>query len=173
MQHRLATQNDLDAVYALYMAPTVVPFLAYDAMARSDFEPVYEELLSTHNFTLCLDDSGELAGFYRVTRFSGRMQHVAYLSTVAVAPRLAGTGVARSMIDAAIGRLRVASVLRFELLVESDNPRAIAFYTKLGFEVEGRQRMAYKRAHQAHFVDELMMALVFSGPLVRTPDPGI
>ncbi len=164
MQHRLAGPADIDDVYALYMAPTVVPFLAYDAMTRAQFEPVYEELLSTQNFSLCVGDSGELAGFYRATRFAGRTRHVAYLSTIAIAPRLVGTGVARTMIEAAIARLREAGVMRFELLVESDNPRAIAFYAKLGFGIEGRQRMAYKRAHQAHFVDELMMALVSVSP---------
>ena len=55
-------------------------------------------------------------------------------------------------------------MLRFELLVEADNPRGIAFYRKLGFEQEGVQRKAYKRDAEPQYVDEVMM-VKFSGAL--------
>jgi RimJ/RimL family protein N-acetyltransferase len=47
--------------------------------------------------------------------------------------------------------------------VEADNPRGIAFYRKLGFEREGVQRRAYKRAAESAYVDEVMM-VKFAGP---------
>ena len=62
------------------------------------------------------------------------------------------------MVNEAIECLRQDGVSRVELLVEADNPRALAFYRKLGFEQEGRLRAAYKRAHQAEYVDEILMA---------------
>ena len=61
-------------------------------------------------------------------------------------------------------RLEHSGVLRFELQVEADNPRGIAFYRKLGFEREGVQRRAYKRAAEPGYVDEVMM-VKFAGPL--------
>ena len=54
-------------------------------------------------------------------------------------------------------RLEHSGVLRFELLVEADNPRGIAFYRKLGFQREGIQHKAYKRASETGYVDEVMM----------------
>jgi putative acetyltransferase len=59
-----------------------------------------------------------------------------------------------------------SNVLRFELQVEADNPRAIAFYGKLGFEHEGVQRKAYKRAAEAGYVDEIVM-VKFVGSLAE------
>jgi RimJ/RimL family protein N-acetyltransferase len=54
--------------------------------------------------------------------------------------------------------MRQDGIRRVELMVEADNPRAFAFYRKLGFEQEGRLRAAYKRANELDFVDELLMA---------------
>ena len=71
-----------------------------------------------------------------------------------------GLGVAGAMLEDAIARLRRAGVRRVELTVEADNPRAIAFYQRLGFMHEGTQRAAYKRAADDGYVDELMYGLL-------------
>lgn len=68
------------------------------------------------------------------------------------------------MLQDVLTRLERSGVLRFELQVEADNPRGIAFYRKLGFEREGVQRRAYKRAAEPAYVDEVMM-VKFAGPL--------
>ena len=51
---------------------------------------------------------------------------------------------------------------RVELYAEADNPRALRFYAKLGFVHEGTLRQFYKRAHQAHYVDEWVMGLLLA-----------
>ena len=56
-----------------------------------------------------------------------------------------------------LARLEQDGALRIELMAEADNPRGIAFYRKLGFEQEGVQRKAYKRAAESSYVDEVMM----------------
>lgn len=68
---------------------------------------------------------------------------------------------AREMVEDALARLRAAGVKRVELFVETDNARAIRFYKRLGFEIEGTLRDFYKRASDAHYVDEHIMALLF------------
>ena len=45
-------------------------------------------------------------------------------------------------------------------MLEADNPRALSFYRKLGFQLEGTMRSAYKRASDTHYVDELLMAML-------------
>ena len=57
-----------------------------------------------------------------------------------------GDGLARSIIETAISRLHSEGVMRIELMLEADNPRALSFYRKLGFQLEGTMRCAYKRA---------------------------
>jgi GNAT superfamily N-acetyltransferase len=114
---RLATPSDRDAVYEIYMHPQVVPYLGYDPMSCEDFAPVFQELLECRSFYV-LEREGSVAGFCRVTRQPGRASHVAYLGTLAVAPRWHGTGVARELMERIIAMLRAQGVLRVELMLD-------------------------------------------------------
>lgn len=161
--HRLATRADLDAVYAIYMDEAVVPYLGVDPMPRADFVKVLDELVASGSFHV-VERAGRILGFYRVERYEGRASHVAYLGTFAVAPEARGTGLARAIIEQAIARLHAQGVRRVELMLEADNPRALRFYRKLGFELEGTMRAAYKRAGEERYVDELFMARLLPPP---------
>ncbi|HEV7607631.1 MAG TPA: GNAT family N-acetyltransferase [Steroidobacteraceae bacterium] len=154
---RLARHDDLAAVHRIYMDDEVVPFLGIDPMPLDDFRPVFEGLLATKAFFVAARDD-EVRGFYRVNRQKGRSQHVAVLETLAISPSEKGTGFAQAMIAEALECMRQEGIRRVELMVEADNPRALAFYRKLEFEQEGRLRAAYKRANQPDYVDELLMA---------------
>jgi ribosomal protein S18 acetylase RimI-like enzyme len=153
---RLATPDDLVAVHAIYMHPEVVPYLGIDPAPLEDFRPVFDALLASGAFYV-VPRSGGIRGMYRVNRQEGRARHVATLQTLAVAPAERGTGIARAMIEEAIECMRADGILRVELMLEVDNPRALAFYRKLGFEQEGVLRCAYKRSHEDHYIDEIMM----------------
>jgi len=157
---RLARPDDLVAVHRIYMHDEVVPYLGQDPMPLDDFRPEFQGLLATHSFFVAVRED-EVRGFYRVNRQKGRSKHVAVLETLAIAPSEKGTGFAQAMIGEALECMRAEGIRRVELMVEADNPRAFAFYQKLGFEQEGRLRAAYKRAHQADFVDEILMARLF------------
>lgn len=157
--HRLATPADIDAVYALYMHEKVVPFLGYDPMPLEGFRPIYRELVDSRCFHV-YEVNGQIAGFYRATRYPGRVQHVACLGTLAVDPTLHGQGVAHAMVSHAIAQLQAAGVKRIELYAESDNAPALRFYEKLGFVHEGTLRKFYKRAGDAHYIDDHLMALL-------------
>lgn len=154
---RLATSDDLSAVYAIYVHPEVVPYLGYDPMPLAAFEPVFAGLLGSGSFYVVPRD-GEVRGFYRENRQKGRSRHVVTLETLAIAPSEKGSGLAAAMIGEAVELMRADGVRRVELMVEADNARGIAFYHKLGFEQEGRLRAAYKRADQPDYVDEILMA---------------
>lgn len=101
-----------------------------------------------------------VAGFYKATRYPGRVQHVALLGTLAVDPRRHGQGVGHAMLTDAIERLKADCVKRIELYAESDNAQALRFYGKLGFAHEGTLRQFYKRADEAHYVDEYVLGLL-------------
>lgn len=154
---RLATSADRDAVYSIYMHPDVIPFLGYDPMSPEDFRAVFQELVDCRSFYI-LEREGSIAGFCRITPQLGRASHVATLGTLAVSPRWRGSGIARELVEQVIALAAAQGILRVELMLETDNPRALAFYKKLGFQQEGMMRAAYKRSTDAHYMDEILMA---------------
>ena len=156
---RRATPQDIEAVYAIYSHEKVVPFLTYEPMSLGAFETIYAELVASGNFWVWAVD-GAIAGFYKATRYPGRVQHVALLGTLAVDPRLHGQGIANAMVTDAIERLKAGGIKRIELYAESDNAQALRFYRKLGFVHEGTLRAFYKRADEPHYVDEHVMGLL-------------
>ncbi len=146
-------------VFYIYMDESVVHYLGYDPMSLESFRPVYQRLLHDKNFFV-YEVSGDIAGFYNASRHFGRTNHVAHLGSLAVAPQLQGRGVAREMVLSAIEELKTSGVKRIQVIVESDNPRAISFYKRLGFKIEGTLRKFYKRSHQSHYVDDQIMSLL-------------
>ncbi len=156
---RLARPNDLPQVFPIYSHPKVVPYLTYEPMDKATFEPIFDELVRSGCFWVWESD-GVVAGFYKATRLPGRVSHVVQLGTLAVDPRLHGKGLGRAMIDDALRHLRSEGIRRVELFAESDNTQAIAFYQRLGFVHEGTLREFYKRADEAHYVDEYVMGLL-------------
>ena len=154
---RLATPDDMQAVYDIYMHPEVVPYLGIDPVSLEGFGPYFAGLLASGAFFVVPRD-GEVRGFYRENRQPDRSSHVSILTTLAIAPSEKGSGLATAMIEEAIEEMRTQGVLRVELTLEADNLRALAFYRKLGFEQEGRLKKAYKRANAPDYLDELVMA---------------
>ena len=165
---RLATDLDFESVYSIYMHEEVIPFLGYDPMPRDEFRPIFASLVASKCFYVAEVD-GVAKGFYRASRYEGRASHVAYLGTFAIAPEEKGSGLASRMITEAIDDLASQGALRLELMLESDNPRALAFYKKLGFVHEGTMRAAYKRSNEAHYTDELFLAKLLK-PLPQGSD---
>lgn len=155
--HRLSSTSDFEAVYSIYMNDEVVPFLGFDPMPREEFGAIFASLVSAKCFFV-VELAGVVKGFYRVTRHEGRAHHAAYLGTLAVSPAERGSGFAFRMVSEAIENLKAQGILRVELMLEADNPRALAFYRKLGFVQEGTMRAAYKRSNQRHYIDELILA---------------
>jgi putative acetyltransferase len=160
---RIARSADEHALFPLYTHELVERFLTFDGIDAERFSDIFRNLLADGDFYVYETD-GSVVGFCKATRLPGRSRHVAHLGPLAVSPQFHGRGHAAAMLKEVLAQLERSGVLRFELLVEADNPRGIAFYQKLGFEREGVQRKAYKRAAERDYVDEVMM-VKFAGPL--------
>jgi putative acetyltransferase len=153
---RLARPEDIEQVYRIYMDGRVIPYLGHDPIELEAFRTVFAGLLASGGFYV-VEREGKVAGFYRITQFEGRARHVAQLGTLAVDPKFQGSGLARDMVSDAIERMKALGVRRAELQAEADNARGLAFYRKMGFEQEGVQRRAYRRAGEITDVDEILM----------------
>ncbi|AMC33394.1 GNAT family N-acetyltransferase [Janthinobacterium sp. B9-8] len=157
---RLAELSDLEPVFFIYMNAEVIHFLGFDPMPIEAFKPIFYEFVESRCFFV-YEVSGELAGFYKASRHPGRASHVAYLGSLAVAPKFQGQGIAQIMVEEAIEELCRLGAKRIELIVESDNTRGLSFYTRLGFEIEGKLRKFYKRSHESTYVDDYIMSKIF------------
>lgn len=154
---RLTKQSDLESVFTIYMHESVVPYMGYDQMPIKSFEPIFNELLNSKCFYLLEIDS-VTKGFCRINCQKGRSSHVANLATLAIDPGEQGTGIAQLLMKLIFEYLASQEILRVELTVEEDNPRAFAFYKKQGFQLEGTMYDAYKRSHESHYTNELFLA---------------
>ena len=160
---RIARADDESALFPIYTHELVERFLTFDGVDAHRFSAIFRNLLESGDFFVYEVDA-TVVGFCKATRLPGRASHVVQLGPLAVSPQVHGCGYAAAMLQEVLTRLERSGVLRFELQVEADNPRGIAFYSKLGFEREGVQRRAYKRATEAAYVDEILM-VKFAGAL--------
>ncbi len=156
---RKATPQDFEALYETYMDGGNNPFMLWEIMDKESFLPIVREMVAAGDLYVYEVD-GEVAAVYRLTRKHHRLSHVAYLGSFAVHPRFKGRALGTQVMSEIINGLRAKGVTRLELLVVSDNRKAIEFYKKLGFEVEGVLKHVLKRAASDDYVDELAMALI-------------
>lgn len=156
---RLAKQTDIDEVYDIYMEDSIIPFLGYDPMPKQEFLTVFSSLTKDKTFFV-YELEGKVIGFYKTTRYPGRCNHVAYIGSLAINPEYQGRGLAKAMMKEVIDELQSNGIKRIELIVESDNPKAIRFYERLGFKIEGTLQKFYKRAREDCYIDDHIMALL-------------
>jgi putative acetyltransferase len=64
------------------------------------------------------------------------------------------------MMIAVFDHLKKLNIKRLELIVESDNPKAIKLYQKLGFDIEGTLRAYLKRDNADEPVDDYAMSIL-------------
>lgn len=109
-----------------------------------------------HQFVAVLPDDTVIGAAGLSVHESPRTRHTGDIGIFIHADyqnRGVGTALMETLLDLADNWLML---VRVQLEVYADNERAIHLYEKLGFETEGRKRMANIR-HGA-YVDELMMA---------------
>ncbi len=157
-RHRLATWLDARPLYQLYQEPSNYPFLTAANLDFETYAQQYRKILPKND--LYIYQQGEtMIGSYRLTRKAYPLQHILTLSRFVIATQYQGQGHGQRMLEEAI--LRAKPVIRIELLVETDNPKAITLYQKCGFCIEGRLKKFFYRPTTDEYVDEFLMALVF------------
>lgn len=157
LRHRLATWLDASPLYKLYQEPLNRPFITAANLDYKTYAQQYRKILSKND--LYIYHQGEtIVGSYRLTRKAYPLHHILTLSRFVIATQHQGHGHGQRMLEEAI--LQVKPFLRIELLVETDNLKAIALYQKCGFQIEGRLKKFFYRPATDEYVDEYLMALV-------------
>ena len=160
MNKRIASESDLEPLHAIYMHESVNPYMGFDACSLDQFRSIFRELRSGGDL-LVFEENGGMVGVCNVTRRRHRLKHVAYIGSLAVRPDCSGQGVGRAILTTVLNMLREEGFRRVELLVASDNARAIGLFRSLGFEIEGTLRRYFSRGASKELFDEHVMGLLY------------
>ena len=158
-QLRQACPQDVDFIYTLYFHEATNAGLLYEPMGKEEFLPIYNQLLA-QQCKYILEANGEPVGMVKLIRQTHRTSHVCYVGGLAIHPMHFGKGYGRQLLEEVKQWAMRRGILRLELDVAEDNPRAKRLYEKSGFVVEGvLRKLAYRQAEQ-RFFDNYRMALL-------------
>jgi ribosomal-protein-alanine N-acetyltransferase len=139
---RPANEADLPLLLALDHACTGTPHWS---------EAIWRETLTSGRAVLVAEQQSQLAGFVVVHLAAG----IATIESIAVQPKLRGTGVGRLLGEAALQGASAQGAKTMELEVRASNTAALALYRTLGFHEQGRRR----RYYTAPVEDAVLMAV--------------
>ena len=157
----VATKNDFDFLYELYMHPDINPWLLYEMMSADSFRPVMEDLLLKKALYI-YEQEGIAVGMFKLVPMKFRNSHIMYLGGVAIHPQYTGKGYAKEMILDAIDLVRSMGFTRIELTVATSNQRAIDLYSRCSFVAEGILKNYTYLASEGRYIDEQVMALLIT-----------
>lgn len=152
-------EADFDLTHSIYMEDSINPFMSFEQISKLEYRECFDLMLARNEF-LFYQEGGVNLGIFTLTYGKWRRRHVAVIGALAVLPGHQGKGVASRMMSAVFALLKERSISRLELIVESDNPKAIKLYRKLGFEFEGTLRNYLKRDNEEEPIDDYFMSIL-------------
>ena len=148
-----AEEKDFDGVHKILMHKDVNPFMNYPILNKSDFKEIWLDIFARTNLW---KDGEEIVGLAVITKGTYRVKHIAYIDKLAINQNLRRKGLGTIFFNEIITSLEKDGITKIELGVEVDNERAISFYKKFGFEIEGTRKKLLNR--EGEFIDNYFMA---------------
>jgi len=155
---RLATEQDFDFVYSLYMHPTINPYMNHDVMSAEDFRPIFKNEFLARDYFWIFESNKKDIGMCTIALGKTRMAHVANIGSLAIHPEMQGKKMGPQVMHTILDFLQDKGLKRITLGVEADNPRALALYQKFGFIVDGIFPKNFRRADSNEYIDHIMMS---------------
>jgi len=159
MTCNVATPDDFNDIYEMYMDKTSNKYLTYDPMSRESFQSIFNQLLQS-GILFVAKENNEMVGTYQLISKTDRQAHVYYLGSFVVKNSMQGKGYGKEILSAIKKNAIEKGKKRIELTVDMNNLGAIALYEKMGFLVEGVVKKSYRLASTGEYYDEYLMALV-------------
>jgi putative acetyltransferase len=157
---KLALSEDFPFIFELYMHPLINPYLLYEQMDATSFQPIFDDLIEKKLVYLYIEE-GKTLGMFKLVPLLHRTSHVAYLGGVAIHPDFAGQGYGKKMMQAILALGATQQLKRIELSTATVNKRAIQLYESVGFEKEGILRnYTYLKSEDRH-LDEVLMSYLY------------
>lgn len=151
---------DFEQLYKIYMEPNINRFLNFEIMNKLQFQNIFDELIHSGQLYI-YEYKNQVVATAIAIRHKRRTQHSVTISTLATHPEFQGQGIGSRFMKELINTLKNEGIKRIDLYAEADNPIALNFYEKLGFQHEGTLKKYFKRNNEDSYVDEYIMALIF------------
>jgi len=149
-----AQDNDCSKIHDLLIHEKINPFMNYPVISLEEFrENVWEDFLDK---TLVWRRGEDILAFVVITKGYYRIKHIAYIEIIVTNQRISEKGMGTAFFTKIMEDLAAEGCTKVELGVEVDNERAISFYKKLGFFIEGTRRAMLNR--DGKFIDNYYMA---------------
>jgi ribosomal protein S18 acetylase RimI-like enzyme len=159
---RKGKPKDYDALFAIYMDPTVTPHMVFDATTKKQFAPIFKGLTEFDTLYVYQNPDFELAATCIVCGNETPSEHCVEITTFAVNPKFHHQGVGTKFLTEIINEIRKdEDIKRIELTVTADNEIGLKFFEKQGFEVEGTLKKYLRRGDEEHFVDGMALAKIY------------
>jgi len=156
---RKAEGKDFQKVSEMYFSRTSNRFLYYDPINKEDFKKSWKKMLRRKYNFVCVR-RGKVVGFITCIRKIGQERHIAYIGPVVVKPGMKGEGIGKEMVEFLLNKLKYTSRFkRIELVVNSDNRRAVEFFRNQGFEIEAVLKKHTER--KGEYFDDFLMVMFF------------
>jgi len=156
---RKAEGRDFEKVSEMYFSKSANRFLYYDPCDKEDFNNSWKKMLK-RKYSFVFEKKGKVVGFISCIRKIGQEKHIAHISPVVVEPGSKGEGIGCELMTFLLKKLKYQSRFkRLELVVNSDNERAIKFFRKHGFEIEAVLKKHTEREGQ--YFDDFLMVKFF------------
>ena len=156
---RKMTQQDFHFIHGLYMHPAVNKYLLYEPMADTEFRPIFADLLQKQIIYI-FETEDAPKGMFKLTPYTYRSSHVAYLGGLAIHPAYSGMGLGAQMMSEIKDFAKEKKIHRIELSTAVNNEKAIRLYEKAGFQKEGILRKYSYLETEDRYLDEVLMAWI-------------
>ena len=118
-------------------------------------DAVVSARLAEHPAFVALDRDEPVALMGWLRQPSSKMAHRANLVMVYVRPELRRTGIASALLGHLVVAARQDGIAQLELAVSVENPAAVLFYERFGFNIAGTVPRGFR--HQGRDIDEHIM----------------
>lgn len=140
---RAATLSDLNLIAKLYQAVAVIPGGIARQADEITWEYVENNLSKSLQNGICLvaeEDNQVVAEIHSYKLVPKVFDHVLSELTIVVHPDCQGKGIGKDIFTAFLQEVKTnrPEILRVELIARESNEKAINFYQKIGFRIEGK-----------------------------------
>lgn len=158
---RIGSREDFEQLFEIFMSESNNRFLNFEIMDIVQFSHLLQEFMQSGQLYI-EEEKGRVVAACFILHQKRRCDHVATVSTLAVHPEYQNKGVGKRFLKGLIQILKNQGKKRVDLMVEADNPKAMAFYEKLGFQREGILKKYFQRQDSGKntYVDEYLYAII-------------
>lgn len=140
---RAATLSDLNLIAKLYQAVAVIPGGIARQADEITWEYVENNLSKSLQNGICLvaeEDNQVVAEIHSFKLVPKVFDHVLSELTIVVHPDCQGKGIGKEIFTTFLQEVKTnrPEILRVELIARESNEKAINFYQKIGFRIEGK-----------------------------------